>query len=134
MYCHGEFCLNRKKCDSIGGYVTIPRSIYGCGKCGAWLLVHKVPFVLQEHVKTTNTDKIRFFFAKKMLPDKQLFNNVPFQSTKYRKKKLCVDNKVQETMGDVYCPTCRNEKSVYISTKKMSSFYDCKIAKPAATV
>ena len=34
-------------------------------KCGAWLFVHKVPFLLQEHVKTTKTDKTRFFFARK---------------------------------------------------------------------
>ena len=65
VYCPGEFCLNREKCESVGGYVKTPRSIYGCGKCGAWLFVHKVPFTLQEHVKTTKTDKIRFFFAKK---------------------------------------------------------------------
>ena len=65
VYCPGEFCLNREKCKSIVGYVTTPRSIYGCGKCGAWLFVHKVPFKLQEHVKTTKTDKTRFFFAKK---------------------------------------------------------------------
>ena len=49
----------------IGGYVTTPRFIFGCGKCGAWLFVHKVPFTLQEHVKTTKTDKSRFFNAKK---------------------------------------------------------------------
>ena len=66
-----------------------------------------------------------------LLHDKQLFNKVPFQSTKYRKKELCVDN--TNTIGDVYCPTCRNEKCVYFSTKKLASFYDCKIAKPAAT-
>ena len=65
VYCPGEFCLNREKCESIGGYVTTSRSIYGCQKCGAWLFVHKVPFTLQEHVKTTKTDKIRFFFPKK---------------------------------------------------------------------
>ena len=65
VYCPGMYCLNREKCESIGGYVTTPRSIYGCGKCGAWLFVHKVPFTLQEHVKTTKTDKTRFFFAKK---------------------------------------------------------------------
>ena len=61
-----------------------------------------------------------------MLPDKHLFINVPFQSTKYRKKELCVDSKVRETIGDVYCPTCRYEKCVYISTNKTTSFYDCK--------
>ena len=57
-----------------------------------------------------------------MLHDKQLFNNVPFQSTKDRKKELCVDN--IKTIGDVYCPTC--PKCVYISTNKTTSFYDCK--------
>ena len=65
VYCPGKFCLNREKCESVGGYVTTPRSIYGCDICGAWLFVHKVPFTLQEHVKTTKTDKTRFFFAKK---------------------------------------------------------------------
>ena len=65
VYCPGEYCLNREKCKSIGGYVTTPRSIYGCDKCGAWLFAHKVPFTLREHVKTTKTDKTRFFFAKK---------------------------------------------------------------------
>ena len=65
VYCPGEFCLNREKYKSIGGYVTTPRSIYGCDNCGARLFVHKVPFTLQEHVKTTKTDKTRFFFAKK---------------------------------------------------------------------
>ena len=65
VYCPGEYCLNREKCKSIGGYVTTPRSIYGCDNCGAWLFVHKVPFKLQKHVKTTKTDKTRFYFAKK---------------------------------------------------------------------
>ena len=47
VYCPGKYCLKREKCESFGGYVTTPRSIYGCGKCGAWLFVHKVPFTLQ---------------------------------------------------------------------------------------
>ena len=64
VYCPGKSCLNREKCESIGGYVTTPRSIYGCGKCGAQLFVHKAPFTLQEHVKTTKTDKTRFFAKK----------------------------------------------------------------------
>ena len=68
-----------------------------------------------------------------MLHDKQLFNKDPFQSTKYRKKELCADNKVRETIGDEYCPTCRNEKCVYHSTNETTSFYDCKSAKHAAT-
>ena len=39
--------------------------------------------------------------------------------------KLYVENKVQKIIGDVYCPTCKNKKCVYISAKK-PSFYDCK--------
>ena len=35
VYCRGKYCSNREKCESIGGYVTTLRSIYGCGKCGA---------------------------------------------------------------------------------------------------
>ena len=65
VYCPSEFCLNKEKCKSIGGFVTTPRSIYGRDNCGAWFFVHKVPFTLQKHVKTTQTDKTRFFFAKK---------------------------------------------------------------------
>ena len=64
VYCPGKYCSNRVKCESLDGYVTTPRSIYGCGKCEARLFVHKVPFMLQEQVKTTKTDKSRFFFAK----------------------------------------------------------------------
>ena len=82
--------------------------------------------------KTTKKDKTHFFFAKKkmnLVANKQLLPNVPFQSTKYRKKKLSVDKKVQKTIGDVYCPTCRNEKCFYISTIKTTSFYDCKKCK-----
>ena len=69
----GKYCLKREKCQSLDGFVGTPRSIYRCVEFGAWLFVHKVPFTLQEHAKTTKTDKTRFFFAKKMnlLPDKK---------------------------------------------------------------
>ena len=65
VYCPGKYCSYREKCEPLGGYVTTPRSIYACGKCGAWLFDHKVPFMLQEHVKTTKTDKTRFFLLEK---------------------------------------------------------------------
>ena len=65
----------------------------------------------------------------KLVPNNQLLLNVPFQSCIYRKKEVCVDDKVRETIGDVYCPTCRNEKCVYVSTNKTTSFYDCKKCK-----
>ena len=67
-----------------------------------------------------------------MLPDKQIFIKVPFQSTKYGKKELCVDDKVREAIGDVYCPTCRNEKCG--TTKKTTSFYDSKKCKAGCHV
>ena len=67
VYFPGKYCSNREKCKSPGGYVTTPRSNFVCGKCRAWLFVHKVRFMLQEHVKMTETDKTRFFFAKKYL-------------------------------------------------------------------
>ena len=69
-----------------------------------------------------------------LVPNEQLVLNVPFQSTTYRKKELCVDNKVQDTIGDVYFSTCRNEKCVYISTNKKTNFYDCKKCKACCNV
>ena len=65
IYCSGKYCSNKEKCESLGGYVTTLRSICGCGKWGVWLFVHRVPFIVQEHIKTAKTDKTRFFSAKK---------------------------------------------------------------------
>ena len=63
VFCPGKYCFNGEKCEILDGYVTTPRSIYDCGKCGAWLSVQQV--TLQEHVQTTKTDKTRFFCLKK---------------------------------------------------------------------
>ena len=65
VYCPSKYCFNREKCEPFGGYVITSNSVYSCGNCGVWFFVHEVPFVLQEHVKTTKTGKTRFFFAKK---------------------------------------------------------------------
>ena len=83
-----------------------------------------------------NRQNTYFFCLKRMkvVPNKNLLLNVPFQSTRYRKKELCGDNKVRETIGDVYRPTCRNEKCVYISTNKTTSFYDCKNCKACCKI
>ena len=35
VYCPGEYCLNREKCKSIGGYLTTLRSIFGFDNCAA---------------------------------------------------------------------------------------------------
>ena len=69
-----------------------------------------------------------------LVPNKQLLLNASFQSSYIREKELCVDNKVRETIGDLYCPTCRNQKCVYISTIKPTSFYDCKKCKACSSV
>ena len=50
------------------------------------------------------------------------------------KKELCVDNKAQEAIGDVYCPTYRSEKCVYFSTNKVTNFYDCEKSKACCHV
>ena len=63
VYCPGKYCLKKEKCEPFGGYVTTRRSNYGCGNCGAWLFIHEVSFTLQDHKKTTKTDKTGFFFA-----------------------------------------------------------------------
>ena len=125
MYCPGKCCSNRQNCENLDGFVTTPRSIYGYGKCRARLFVHKNPLMFKDYVDLTKTDKIRFFLAERrmnLVPNKQLLLNVPFESFKYRKNELCVDNKVQETIRDVFCPTCRNQKCVFHSTNKTNSF------------
>ena len=33
LFCLGKHCYKGEKCQSPDGYVTTPRSIYGCGKC-----------------------------------------------------------------------------------------------------
>ena len=68
-----------------------------------------------------------------LVPKRHLLLIVPFESIKYRKKEMCLDNKVQKTIGDVYCPSCKNEKCVYLSTKK-TSFYDCEKCKACCHV
>ena len=134
--CPGKYWFNREKCKIFDGYLTTPRSIYGFGKCGAWFFVHKVLFTLQEHVETTKTDKTRFSFDKKMnlLVEQQLFNNVPFQSTKWKKKEMCVDKKLQQNNGDVYCWTCRIENFFKFQPIKRQIFRTAKSAKPAVII
>ena len=110
------FCTN-KNCQGeknvlLEAHVITSRSIYGCGKCGAMSLVHKVPSTLQQHVITIKTQEMWFTFQKQkmnLLPGKQIFVIVPIQSTKHSKKamfNLYVENKIQEFPGDLYCPTC----------------------------
>ena len=67
-----------------------------------------------------------------LVPNKQLLLNVPFQSTKYRKKELCVDNNVGRLSE--MCIVQHVVKCVYLSTNKTTSFYDCKKCKACCNV
>ena len=135
VFCPGRYCCNREKCESLDDYVTTPRSIYGCGKCGAWLFVSNNPFMLQVHVKTTKTDKTRFFFARKKMnsvPNKQVLPNVPFQSTK--KKKNCVWTTKYKKQLEICFVQDVEMKSVFtFQPIKRLVFTTVKSAKPAAT-
>ena len=62
VYCPGKNGSNRERCESLGGYITTPKSFYPCGKCGPWLFVHKIPLMLHEHIKMTKKHKTRFFY------------------------------------------------------------------------
>ena len=104
-----------------------------------WSLVvcSQSPFYVTRARKDDKNQKTRFFSAKKtmkLVPNRQLLLYVLFQQKIYRKKDLCADNKVQETIGYVYCPTYRNETCVYISTNKTTSFHDCKKCKACCNV
>ena len=92
-------------------------------------------FTLQEDVKATKTDELRCLFVKKtnLVLDKQLFINVPFQSTNYKKKELWVENKMKKHIGDMCCPTCRIEKCVWFPPIKRLVSTTAKSAKPAIT-
>ena len=69
-----------------------------------------------------------------MLPDKQMFINVPFQSTKYGKKELCVTTKYEKLSEMCIVQHVEMKKFVYISTNKTTSFYDCKNCKTCCNV
>ena len=69
-----------------------------------------------------------------LVPNKQLLPNVPLQSTKYRKKELCVENKVQETIGEVYCPTIEMKSVFTFQPIKRLTSTTAKSARPAATI
>ena len=60
----------------------------------------------------------------KLLLEKQLLNNVAFQSTKYRKKKLGVDNKVQEFFDQTQSPAPKKDNRAQIWNKRIRFLFD----------
>ena len=134
VFCPGKLCFNREKCESLDGIVTTPRSIYGCGKCGTWFFVHKLPFTLHEHVTRTKTEQAFSLLMKlNLLPNEQLFNIVLFHLTKNRKKEMCVDNKVQETNADVYVQHVAMKNVFTLQPTKLSVSTIVECARPALT-
>ena len=136
LYCPGKYCSNREKCESIGGYVTTPRSIYGCGNCGAWLFVHKVPFMLQEHVKTTKTGKTRFFFARKRwtwYPNNKYHLMSHFKQPKIERKN-CVWTTKYKRLSEM-CIVQHAEMIILFTFHRIKRLVSTtvKSAKPAAT-
>ena len=68
-----------------------------------------------------------------LVPNKQLLLNVPFQSTKYRNKEFYVDNKVRETIGDVYVQHVEMKNVLTLQPIKRLVSTTVKSAKPAST-
>ena len=68
-----------------------------------------------------------------MLPDKQFLLNVPFETTKYRKKEMCVDEKY-ERLSEMCIVQHVETKSVFtFQPMKRLVFTTVKSAKPAVT-
>ena len=136
VHCPGKYCSIREKCASLGGYVTTPRSLYACGKCGAWLFVHKVLFMLQKHVKTTKTDKTRFFFARRRwtwYPTNNYYLMSHFSQPNIERKN-CVCTTKYERLSEIWIVQHVEMKSVFTFNNKTTSFYECKNAKACCNV
>ena len=108
VYCPNIKCSGRL-CLHKKTFESLGRSDYQCPQCGSVCQVSNIPF----------EDQINSFFLSLG------------QGVYIFKERL---KSVQEVIGDVYCPTCRNEKCVYISTNKTTSFYDCKKCKACCHV
>ena len=92
--------------------------------------------MLQEHVKTTKTDKTRFFCEEKMnlVPNNHLSLNVPFESNNFRKKRIVRRPQSTRDLWICLLSSMWSEKCVYISTNKTTTFYDCRRCKACCHV
>ena len=108
VFCPNTKCLD-KLCLHKKTFQSLGRSDYQCPQCGSVCQVRNIPF----------EEQINSFFLS-LAQGVYIFEE--------RAKS------VQDVIGDVYCPTCRNEKCVYISTNKTTSFYDCKKCKACCHV
>ena len=117
-------------------WCNTPRSSSACGNCGAWLFVHKVPFMLQEHVKTTKTDKLGFFFPRKRwtwYPTINYYLMSHFNQPN-KERKNCVWTTKYERLSEMCIVQHVEMKSVFtIQPIKRPASTTVKSAKPAAT-
>ena len=124
-----------EKCESLGGYVKTLRTIY---TCGSWLFVDRVPFMLQEHVKTTKTDTTCFFFAKRrwtcyptnnfylmsLLNQRSIERKIWVWATKYnRLLEMCVVQFVILKRAFIFEPIKRLDTTTVKSAKPAATFW-----------
>ena len=113
-----------EKCEYLGIYVTTPISIYACGRCGAWLFVHKVLFTL------------RFFSARKKTtwyPTNKYYLMSHFNQP-YVERKNCVWTTKYKRLSEMCIVQLVEMKSVFtIQAIKRLVSTTGKSAKPAAT-
>ena len=70
-----------------------------------------------------------------LVPNTKLLLNVPFNKPNVETKYCVWTTKYKRLLEmSTYCPTCRNEKGVYISNNKTTSFYDCEKCKACCHV
>ena len=115
VYCSGKYSFNRGM--RISWRLSNNSEIHlWLWKVWSLVVCSQSSFYVTRARKDNKTGKPCLIFAEKrnLVPNKQLLLNVPLESSKHREKGLCVDNKVKETIGDVFCRTCRNDKCVYI--------------------
>ena len=91
-------------CGNKKTFQSLEKSEYQCLQCLSTCQLRNIPF----------EEETNWFFLKF---GQGIFNFVDTEKS------------IQDVIGDVYCPTCPNEKCVFLSTNKISSFYDCKKCK-----
>ena len=93
------------------GNLTAQISIYGCQNFGAWCKSTSRQQKQKKHFCKCQKRWI-FYLTGKF--------SVTSQLNQLKKKKemlnLYVDNRTQEILGDMYCPTCNNKQFAYVST------------------
>ena len=62
--CCSKIC-NRQKCELLDNHINTPRSLYHCGKCGAWSHFWKVSFTIQQLVRSIKTEKNTHLLGQK---------------------------------------------------------------------